>query len=438
MKASTALVILMGLVLLTQSTHAANWPQWRGPHFNGSTEESNLPLQWSKTDNLAWKRDLPGSSAATPIVWNDKVLISTTDDADETLLAMCLDRKTGHTIWSSKVATGLKRDSRSNYASPSPVTNGKQAIFFYGNGELVVFDMDGNKLWGTNIQKRWGDFFFQWTFSSTPLLYGNTLYLQVLQRDVPVHGKGFSDRPNESYIAAFDPANGDLKWKITRPSKAQAESLESFTTPMPYTHDGRTEILILGGDDITGHDPATGRELWRWGTWNPSRIGHWRLVPSPVAGDGIALACAPKRDPIYAVKLGGNGTLTDDALAWVSRDDRSLSSDVPTPAFAHGDFFILSDVRGALSRVESKTGKIKWSTELPGRSKYEASPTVADGKVYIMNFAAEVVVLDAETGEIKFNIPMGERGDDMTRSAIAVSHGNLFIRTNSKLYCIGK
>lgn len=438
MKASTALVILMGLVLLTQSTHAANWPQWRGPHFNGSTEESNLPLQWSKTDNLAWTRDLPGSSAATPIVWNDKVLISTTDDADETLLAMCLDRKTGHTIWSSKVATGLKRDSRSNYASPSPVTNGKQAIFFYGNGELVVFDMDGNKLWGTNIQKRWGDFCFQWTFSSTPLLYDNTLYLQVLQRDVPVHGKGFSDRPNESYIAAFDPANGDLKWKITRPSKAQAESLESFTTPMPYTHDGRTEILILGGDDITGHDPATGRELWRWGTWNPSRIGHWRLVPSPVAGDGIALACAPKRDPIYAVKLGGNGTLTDDALAWVSRDDRNLSSDVPTPAFAKGDFFILSDVRGALSRVESKTGKIKWSTELPGRSKYEASPTVADGKVYIMNFAAEVVVLDAETGEIKSNIPMGERGDDMTRSAIAVSHGNLFIRTNSKLYCIGK
>lgn len=431
------LTFLLGCMLLAQSTQAANWPQWRGPNFNGFTDESNLPERWSKTENLAWTKDLPGSSAATPVIWEDKVLVSSTDETNQTLLAICLDRKTGTIQWSNKVAVGMRRDDRSNFASPSPLTNGKQAIFFYGNGELVAFDMDGKKLWGFNLEKKWGEFCFQWTFSSTPLLYEDTLYIQVLQRDIPVHGRGFKDKPNESYIAGLNPATGEVKWKTLRPSDARMESLEAFSTPMPYTHDGRTEILVVGGDDITGHDPETGREIWRWGTWNPKRITHWRLVPSPIAGAGIALACAPKKDPIYAVKLGGKGKLNDGALAWVSNDQRSLSSDVPTPAFAYEDFFILSDVRGALSRVHPKTGEIKWSLELPGRSKFEASPLVADGKVYLMNFAADVVVVDASNGTIKATIPMGERGDNMTRSMITAAHGNLFIRANNKLYCVG-
>jgi outer membrane protein assembly factor BamB len=401
------LAFLLGCVLLVQSTQAANWPQWRGPNFNGFTDETNLPDKWSKTENLAWTKDLPGSSAATPVIWEDKVLISSTDETNQTLLAICLDRKSGKTLWSNQVAVGMKRDDRSNFASPSPVTNGKQAIFFYGNGELAAFDMEGKKLWGFNLEKKWGEFCFQWTFSSTPLLYDDTLYLQVLQRNVPVHGRGFTDKPNESYIAGLNPATGEIKWKTIRPSDARMESLEAFSTPMPYTHGGRTEILIVGGDDITGHDPKTGKEIWRWGTWNPKRITHWRLVPSPIAGGGIALACAPKKDPIYAVKLGGNGTLTDGALAWVSKNERNLSSDVPTPAYAYDDFFILSDVRGALSRVDPKTGEIKWSLELPGRSKFEASPLVADGKVYIMNFAADVVVVDANEGSIIGKYPHG-------------------------------
>ncbi|MEC7200002.1 MAG: PQQ-binding-like beta-propeller repeat protein, partial [Verrucomicrobiota bacterium] len=344
----------------------------------------------------------------------------------------------GSLRWSKTVGIGLQRDNRSNFASPSPVTDGKLAIFFYGNGELVAFDMEGQKKWGFNLEKRWGEFCFQWTFSSSPLLYEGTLYMQVLQRNEPVHGRGFTDQPNESYLVAMDPSTGTVKWKITRPSQAKMESLEAFTTPMPFTYNGRSEILILGGDDVTGHHPETGEELWRWGTWNPTRITHWRLVPSPVAGDGVVLACAPKKDPIYAVRLGGIGKLNDKALAWVSKEDRSLSSDVPTPAFAEGDFFILSDVRGALSRVDPQSGESKWSIELPGRSKYEASPTVAGGHIYLMNFAADVVVVESATGTIKANIPMGSGSDNMTRSSIAVAHQQLFIRTNKQLHCIGK
>ena len=130
--------------------------------------------------------------------------------------------------------------------------------------------------------------------------------------------------------------------------------------------------------------------------------------------------------------------MSDKALAWVSKEDRSLSSDVPTPAFAEGDFFILSDVRGTLSRVDPQSGESKWSIELPGRSKYEASPTVAGGHIYLMNFAADVVVVESATGTIKANIPMGSGSDNMTRSSIAVAHQQLFIRTNKQLHCIGK
>ncbi|MCP4194039.1 MAG: PQQ-binding-like beta-propeller repeat protein [Planctomycetaceae bacterium] len=417
---------------------AENWPQFRGPHFNGSSDESNLPEQWSTSDGVAWVVDLPGASAATPAVWNDHVFISSTDLSGDKLLALCFDRKSGKQLWSREIASGIRRDSRSNFAAPSPATNGKEVIFFYGTGDLVAFDFEGDPLWRRNLQKDYGDFTFLWTFSTSPLLYDGKLYMQVLQRDTAVDGRGFTDRKNDSYLLAVDPANGKTLWRQVRPSEARSESLEAFSTPVPFEHKGRKEVLVIGGDDVTGHDPETGKELWRWGTWNPDRIGHWRLVPSPVAGDGIILACAPKKDPIYAVNAGGEGRLKDDDLAWVSRTNREISSDVPTPAFAEGDFFILSDVRNALSRVDPKSGKVHWSVSLPRGKKYEASPLVADGKVYLINFIGDVIVVDADSGKLISKISMDEpTDDDPVRSSIVAAHGQLFIRTSGKLYCIG-
>ena len=190
---------------------------------------------------------------------------------------------------------------------------------------------------------------------------------------------------------------------------------------------------------LTGHDPATGKELWRWGAWNPSRIPHWRLVPSPVAGDGIILVCAPKRNPVYAVKAGGQGVLDDGAVAWVSRDVREVSSDVPTPAYYDGDFFVLSDVRRCMTRVEPRTGKVKWTVPTPGRAKYEASPLAADGKIYLINFEGQVAVMRAADGKVLHVIPMDEpAGREVVRSSISAAYGQLFIRTTRKLYCVGR
>ncbi|MGZ8898741.1 MAG: outer membrane protein assembly factor BamB family protein [Limisphaerales bacterium] len=413
---------------------AADWPQWRGPNFNGFTEEKGLPTEWTK-ESAAWTLDMPGPSASTPVVLGDKVFVSTVDLQNKSLQAMCLDRKTGKVLWNNKTGDGINRDPLSNFSSPSPVADKDRVIFFYGNGTLVAFDHVGKELWNKSITQDYGDFAFQWTFASSPLLHGGKLYLQVLQRDTPVHGKG--KQGGESFLLAMDPGTGKELFRHVRPSEAAAESLEAFSTPIPFKHQDREEILIVGGDCITGHDPASGKELWRWGSWNPNRIGHWRLVPSPVAGGGVILACAPKNSPVFAVKAGAKGTLDDSALAWKS-EKREVTSDVATPLFMDNDFFILAEDKRILSRVEAATGKVKWSTDLPGRKKYEASPTGVDGKIYLMNFAGDVVVVDPKEGKILNTVAMGDESDDKTRSTVVASHGQLFIRTNKKLFCIGK
>lgn len=432
-------VISLLFVLLAASwTHAENWANWRGPHFNGSTTLRNLPVQFSQTENIAWSVDLPGAAAATPIVWEDKLFLAGVDADRDMLLASCYSRIDGKLLWQHDVAKGSRKDYRSNFASSSPVTDGQIVVFFYGNGDLVCYDLDGQQKWARNIQKDYGDFAFLWTFSSSPLLFGDKLYVKVLQRNVPVEGRGLRGQENKSYLLAMDPQTGQTLWRHFRPSKAVAESRESFSTPIPLTLGQTTQLLIAGGDDLTSHNPETGEELWRWGTWNPDRIPHWRLVPSPVVGDGVVLACAPKNDPIYAIQTGGSGLLDDGAVAWVSQRRGPVSADVPTPAFYDGDFFVLSDLRKALSRVEPSTGKVKWSVDTPGRAKYEASPLAADGKIYLINFDGTVVIYNAADGKMLEEISMDAPQDgEMVRASVAAAHGQLFIRTTRKLYCVG-
>lgn len=431
---------LIGILFLAAaaSTAAADWSHWRGPNFNGSTDEAGLPDSWSKNENVAWVVPLPGTSAATPIIHGDHVFLSSTDEANDTLLAMALDRKTGRELWRKVIGHGISRDRMSNYAACSPVTDGERVVFFYGNGKTAVFDFAGEPVWARDLAEEYGEFAFGWTYAASPLLHGGRLIYQVLQRDVPVNGRGRDGAPIESYLLAVDPATGKNLWKQVRPSDAVAESREAFTSPIPFSGGGRDEILVVGGDCLTGHDAATGAELWRWGTWNPRRIGHWRLVPSPAAGGGVILACAPKREPVFAIKAGAKGTLDTSDIAWSTDDERDLTSDVPTPLFYQGDFFILSDLRKTLARVDPATGKPKWTVPTPGRAKYEASPTGADGRIFLMNFAGEVVTVDPEDGKILQVIPMGEERDDRIRSSIAIAHGQIFIRTNGHLYCVAK
>ena len=434
MRVIAVAICILSSVSLAQGEE--DWPNWRGPHFNGTASATDLPTTWSRTENIAWVADLPGVSAATPIVVGDHVYVSSCDLDRNVLMALCFDRHTGTKRWSRDISEGVRRDTRSTFAAPSPVSDGEVVVFFYGNGELVAFDVDGELMWRRNVVKDYGEFAFYWTFSTSPVLFDGKLILQVLQRDVAVEGRG-TPNGNMSYLLALDPKTGNEIWKQARVSQARAESRESFATPMPYVSQGRKQLLVIGGDDLTAHDAATGKELWRWGTWNPQRITHWRHVPSPVIGEDVILVCAPKREPIYAIRDGGIGTRGDDAIAWTSEDRPAVSSDVPTPAFYDGDFFVLSDVRKSLSRVDPTTGEVIWQVKTPGRDKFEASPTVADDKVYIVNFIGDVVVLDAKTGELINNVSMDDPSENSIRSSVIVAGKQLLIRTNRKLYCIG-
>jgi outer membrane protein assembly factor BamB len=440
----------IALVLSAATLHAGNWANWRGPLYNGSSPEQGLPEKFSKTEGVKWAVALPGSSAATPVIWGDRVFVTAADSTTNKQSALCLDRRTGQPLWRAEISEFTTDGQYSNTCSPSPVTDGRLVVFFFGTGDLVAFEVTGKKLWARNL----GPFAFQWTFSSSPLLHDGRLVMQVLQRDVAVRGKG-KPTGNESYLLALDPATGKDVWRSLRPSDAVAESREAFSTPLPFTHNGRKELVVVGGDCITGHDPANGRELWRWGTWNPTKIGHWRLVPSPAVGGGVILACGPKNAPVYAVKAGGSGKLSHKDLAWQSHvqqtedaaeaapspNERDLTADVPTPLFYEGKFYILNGNKRKLHCVNPADGTVVWSGDLGGRSVFQASPTAADGKIYVMNFDADVAVVQA--GGAGFNLlhraNFKDEGDDTRhRSSVAISQGNLYVRTGTKLYCLGR
>lgn len=430
--------ILLASLLVACSVAAADWSHWRGPEFNGSSPETDLPTDFSPTNNVKWTAELPGPSAATPIVSGDHVFMSSMDQKTRTLLALAFDRKSGRELWRREISPGMSRDDKSNLASPSPVAGGELVFFLYGNGELAAFDFAGEPSWSLNLEKKYGPFTYQWTYGASPTLIGGKLIIQVLRRDVPVHGRGRTDGPNESYLLALEPKSGEELWRHVRPSDAKAESQEAYSTPIPYDADGSPRLLVVGGDCITAHELRDGAEVWRWGTWNPTKIGHWRLVPCPVTDGKVALAVAPKGAPVYAVKVDGKGTLPDDAIAWKS-EDRLISSDVSTPAFYRGKFYVLNSDKKTIARVDPATGKPDWIGELDSRPKFESSPTAADGKLYFQNHAGEVFVVGTgDEFKLLHRVAMGDSGDRDTRASIAVSDGNLFIRTASKLYCVGK
>ena len=435
-------ILASALLAISAIAQAQDWPNWRGPNFNGSTVQTGLPVHFSKTDGVKWSAPLPGPGASTPIVSGNSVFLTSVDAKAQTLLALCLDRQTGKVKWQQSVGTGyqaagegnkIQMDDRSNYASPSPVTDGKRVIFFFGNGDLIAFNHSGTKLWSKNLQKDYGDFCFQWTFSSSPVLFAGKLYVQILQRNTSVSGKGKNG--SDSFLLAMDPETGKELWRYSRPTSAVNESRESYSTPIPIRYQGKDQLVISGGDFLSGHDPANGKELWRWGTWNPEhRENWWRLVPSPVVSEGIALICAPKRAPVYAAKFGGG---SNASLAWKSDERSPVTSDVPTPLAYLGKFYVVSDVRKAISCVEPATGHVNWTQPLSQYQMVWASPTGGDGKIYLMSVAGEVIVLDAATGKTLSTANLGD-GENDIRSTIAVAHGCLFIRTDNRMYCVGK
>ena len=440
---------LLLAITFTSSALAGNWPGWRGPNQDGSSSEKGLPAKFSKTEGVKWASALPGLSASVPVVWGDKVFITAPIEAEKKLVGLCYDAATGKELWRKVIFEGgLQWDNKSNLASPSPVTDGDRVVFLFANAIAASYDMAGTLQWKRDFTQTHGAFATQWTYGSSPAFDGGKLYIQVLQRnevfEFQTFKKGTEGKDMTSYILALDPATGKDLWKQLRPTPAMVESLEAFSSPVFCDHGGKRIMLISGGDTLTLHDAATGKEYARLATWNQAGEGYnkfFRLVPSPVVGDGVALVCAPKNSPVFAMPLDSKGN--DVQPLWTS-DPKVVTSDVSTPAFYEGKFYILDSGRRTLSCVEPKTGKVIWTGETGSKSKFESSPTVADGKVFMTNFWGDVYV--AKAGGDAFELlSVNEMGDGSKpngdakscRSSIAAANGCLFIRTQDKLYCIG-
>ena len=423
---------------LAAAAHAENWAQWRGPAFNGSSPETGLPTNWSR-EKVKWATPMAGPSGATPAIWGDTIFVSSPDE-NKNLNLLCLDRPTGKVRWQKTVVEGGNIEKgRGNSASPSPITDGRAVYALFGTGHLSAFDFAGQELWKRDFGAEYGKFAVMWLYGSSPLLWEGKLYVQVLQRSpAPDDYPGLAGKGGErdSYLLALDPKTGKNVFKHVRPSPAEIESKESYATPIPHVGPkGDKQILIMGGNCLTGHNPDTGEELWRGYGFNRKNGPFMRIVPSPVSVAGLAIGCGPKKEQLLAYRTDLRGDITEKGVAWAF--DEKKTPDVCTPAVYDGKLFALDGDSQTLTCFKPATGEKLWQGQLPERFTIRASPTAADGKLYIMN--EKGVVMICGTGnefKVLATIPMGD--NEGSRASIAVADKHLYIRTTQNLFCVGE
>jgi len=406
------------LMLSFSVVNAENWPQWRGPNLNGVSNEKNLPVKWTTEENVVWKVSMPGFSGSTPIVWRDRIFLNLADG--DNLFLWCVDKNKGEVLWKQPLGAGNVKMRKQNMSSPSPVTDGRTVYVMTGTGILKAFDFAGKELWSRDIQKDYGAFGLNWGYASSPLLFEDSLFVQVL------HGMKTDD---PSYVMRIDKKNGKTLWKVDRATNAIRESPDSYTTPALLRYGKTTEIVITGGDCVTGHDPATGKELWRANGLNPENNPFYRIVASPIVYNEVIYV--PTRvKPLLALRAGGRGDVTSSHLLWSTVN----GPDVPTPVTDGKYFYIVND-RGIVWCLDAKTGAEVYGQQRIKPGTYSGSPVLADGKIYITNEDGLTTVLAAGP---KFEVLAENALNDYTLSSPAISDGRIYIRTSGFLYSIGK
>ena len=443
-------IVALGLFASLSLSTFADWPAWRGPSGNGIGFAVDLPVEWTVDFNVSWKVKLPAWSGASPIVVGNKVFVVSPSEQEAALLAetapagrgrrpapppgmgpggqeivlFCLSKKDGSIQWQSELDEGNKIAFKQNMSSPSPVSDGETIWVVTGNGVVTAVDMKGKLLWKYDIQKSHWKFGLLAGYASSPVLYEDKLIIQVL------HGMRTDD---PSYLLALDKKTGKELWYVERETDAVHESPDAYTTPaLSKTKDG-VQLIITGGDYVSGHDPDTGSEIWRAGGLNPQKARNFRIVPSPVAYDGMIYAPTRKK-PLLALRAGGKGDVTESHLVW-KYEKPAGSPDVPTP-ICDGKYFYMVEDFGQVTCLDAKTGDVIWGPETTGLGRVSSSPVLADGKIYITAEDSEVAVVQAGP-EFKL-LGKSELDGSFTLSTPAVSGKQLFIRTGEYLYSISK
>jgi outer membrane protein assembly factor BamB len=419
-----------------------NWPQWRGPAGQGISAETDLPSQWSGTENVAWKTPIPGRGHSSPIVWGNRVFLTTAVEGDvvaagakgtrhvidgqdfvhpdgvgadrkQTLKVLALDADSGKVLWERTAWEGAPFDTRhkrGSFASPTPVTDGQRVYVWFGSEGLYTYNFDGKLLWKAELG---GIATMGVGVGTSPLLYQD---LVILQCD--------EDNGEKSFITALDGKTGKPAWRVAR--KVQI----SWATPVIVRAQAggkeRDELVTSGTEAVIAYDPATGGELWR------SKGLESNAVPSPVAGKGVVVLSAGYPAKIaMAIKPGGSGDVSGSPqVLWTYAKGTAY---VPSPIL-YGDYVYLVTDKGLLTCLDARTGEVKYEgVRPPTGATFMASPVAFEGKILLFSEDGDTHVIKAgPQHELLRTNPLGEP----IQASPAISQGSLFIRGAQHLYRI--
>jgi len=446
-RSKTFFVSILWLPILAAADPEIYWPQWRGPHLDGSSRSAkDLPVEWSPTQNIRWQVNLPSWSAATPIVWGGTVFVTSAEEGfiapsrygrskksgpsswtkkdkspaskKDNILLLAVNRRDGAIRWTRTVGDRNRVFRKQNLASPSPVTDGTRVWVMTGAGRLTCLNFAGKEVWTRDLQAEYGPFGQNHGYASSPLLSGGQLYLQVL------HGMK-TDEP--SYVLALDKLTGRTIWKVDRLTDAPLESPDDYSTPIMVTTNERQRLVVSGGDYVTGHSLRTGKEVWRMGGFNPKRERFYRTIASSIAVGGTVYTTSTRGRPFVAFRPNGSGDITSSAAVW----QNDLGSDVPTPTTDGKRIFVVRD-RGVLNAFNCRNGSKVAEPKRLEPGTYSASPLLADGKLYATNEDGVTSVLSADSLEVL----AVNRLEGRTLASPAAAGNQLFIRTAEYLYCL--
>ena len=441
-RTATGIVIVttlcIGFLSLINTTSAANWPQWRGADGSGVSTEKNLPSDWNVSKNIKWKTPIEGRGHSSPIVWNNRIFLTTAvegevvpgakaikhmdgdkeflhpdsvgADRKHTFKVVCIDRVSGKVLWQSVAWEGTPYDNRhrkSSYAASTPATDGKLVYAFFGTEGLYAYDFNGKLAWKAML----GNLGTVGMGTGTsPILYEN---LVIVQCD--------EENGAASFIVAVDKKTGKEVWKT--PRKVQV----SWSTPLLVHTAKRAELITSGTESIIAYDPATGKELWT------HKGVESNAIPSPVANSDVAFLVAGFPAKIaMALKLGGSGDLTGSASeVWKYSKGTAY---VPSPILYQDYLYIMTD-RGILTCLDARTGEVKYEGgRIPIPATFTASPVAFDGKILLTSEDGDTFIIKAgPKHEVLGTNSVGEP----VYASPAIADGRIFIRGEHNLYCIG-
>ena len=412
--------LLLGLSVLLplgRTLEAENWPQFRGPTGQGTSTETQVPLRWSATENVGWRTPIPGQSWSSPIVWGDRVFITTATEGGVVCRLLALDRATGGILWNREVfrQAPRRKEGRNTYATPTPATDGARVYACFGDGSLAALTFAGVVVW-TN---RHYPFYSQHGLATSPILYRGLL---IMARDGSSDGEdkslGWQKPWDRSFILALDAATGQEHWQARR-----GWSRISHGVPAIWEQDGKAVLVSEAGDVVQGFDFQTGERLW-----SSEVIGEGK-VPSTVIGEGLVFTSGGwgGKESIKAFRLGGRGDLKESRLVWQQKKGMPK---VPSMLHVQPHLFAITD-HGLATCLKAASGELVWQERLEGN--FSASPVYADSRVYFLSDNGQTTVVAAGPEfKVLARNPLGEK----VQASMAIAQRHCFIRSEKNLVCI--